>query len=597
MKFRPVLRNLFYGCLLVHMPFREASAKEEEIIPPPLVKSAEVAIPPGKPSRVYLRAAGRIVEPMQFLIRKPPKHGTLGEIERVDRNSAVVVYTPRDGRALEDDGFAYAAKTWDSPVSASAVITLHMVETPAVLEAAKELDFGSVFLGEMSWRTLGISNTGGATARGRIAVNPPWRVDGSAEYVIPGGARWEVSLVFEPSDERNFKDRISLGKGGSVQISGSGVPPVSWPKEGLQIRPEARENGVEMDLRNNTATEQEVSFQWPELVKAPKKVPIPPSGRRSIYVGAKAGSEPLWEGEVQATSGNFSFSFPLKVYPAQPQISIASPGGGRLLEEGDDRTATGNFTVSNTGGANLALKMTLPPGMGVSPDPESILLGPGQRQRFSVSLDLRQALTEKGEIFVESPSCSPASLPYEVKRKKTDLLSAARPVEKFLAIPTVGQTVSSNASQSQAVEKIWLLSADAHEVSVVWRETLTAGAFRIERRNTVMDSSGRMAIKWLPWPEVKFGKIGDSVTARFERLPANSRWTIRIIGVDSAGNAGPPSPAFQIATVPSRRFSVPVWAWGLLVAGLIAAAIRLSIDQRRDAHAREDERIAKLEKK
>lgn len=595
---RAIISNFICAALFSGMAMAR-NKEEATIIPPPLVRSAEVSIPPGTSSRVFLRVSGHIVEPMQFLIRKPPRHGILGEIQRVDRNTAVVVYTPLDAKSLSDDSFAYAAKAWDSPVSAAAVISLHVVQQPAALEAENKLDFGTVFLGDQTRRTLSIRNTGGATARGKITANPPWRIEGSGGYVIPGGAQWKVSLVFEPKDERDFQDRILLSKGGaeSVQVSGSGTPPVSWPKEGLQMTPEKRGTGIGISFSNNTPYKRDIHINWPDLVNALQDVSLAPSASQSVHVAIKEGEEAAFEGDVQAASGNFTFSFPLKVYPAQPRIGIAPSGGVMLVEEGEGQTAVGNFTVSNTGGANLSFKMTLPPGMGVAPDPKSILLGPGQTQQFSTNLDLRQVLTERGEIFLESPSCSPVSLSYEVKRKKSDILSAAQPVEKFLSIPTVGQAASSNATRSAGVDKIWLLSAGTHEVSIVWKETPEADSFRVERRTASTDPQGRLSINWLPWPEVKFDRIENSIIARFEHLPANSRWTIRIIGVDSMGIPGTPSPAFQIATVPSQHFSVPVWIWIALIAGLIAAAIRISIDQRRAALAREDERIAKLEKK
>ncbi|MFA7345813.1 MAG: hypothetical protein WC003_16050 [Terrimicrobiaceae bacterium] len=598
MRFRPVLRDLLSGFLPALLMCAGAQAKEPEIITPPLVKPATVSIPSGEPSSVYLRASGRIEEPMTFLIRKPPKHGDLGAIERVDRNTAVVIYTPRDKQA-RDDEFTYAAKSADSPVSASAAVSLRIVEMPAVLEFAKELDFGTVFLGEQSKRTLEISNSGGATATGSISANPPWRVEGSGDFAVPGGSQCKVPLIFEPSDERDFRERILLGKGfaASVQVLGSGIAPVSWPRKGLEIRPDARESGAAMIFRNNTSKPLEISFNWPEIVSAPQSVSLPADGSESIRVRVKAGEAGGYAGEVPASIKRYSFVFPLKIYPAVPRI-ILSPPGSLLLKETKPHVAEGSCTIESSGGSNLVLSMTVPPGMTVAPSPSDVVLDDGRKQTFVVTLDLRKAASPGGDLFVEASGCAPVRVPYQVEKARAEVPGGAGPVEKFLRIPAAAPPPATISSHLPPTDKIWLLSSGPHEVSVIWKKASPEiRSFRVERRITKADRLGQLAIKWVTWPEVKVDEKDGSVTARFAHLPENSRWVIHVVPLDKDGNPGPPSPAFPIATKPVRQGGIPRGFAVVVLAALGVAGVYFWRRSRAGFDARENERITRLEGK
>lgn len=594
MRFFRTLRLLFYGCFLAQLLSGRTHAKEPIIITPPLVKPATVSIPPRQPSPVYLRAEGRIEEPMTFLIRRPPKHGELGEIKRVDRNTAVVIYTPEDN-SLKDDDFTYAAKSADSPVSASAVISLRIVDPPAVLEYAKELNFGAVFLGDQSQQTLSIRNTGGATATGSIIANPPWRVEGSSGFVIPGGSEGKVSLVFEPSDERDFRERILVGKGFPVQVTGTGVAPVSWPRDGVVIRPEVREAGVAIVLRNNTPKPLEISFQWPDPVSAPPSVTLPADGRESIHVGVKPGAGGSYTGDVRASIGHYSFTIPIKIYPEPPRILI-SPAS-LTLKVNKQHLAEGNFAVALSRESSPSLNFTLPSGMTVTPSPSDGMPAEGLNRAFSVALDLGRASALSGEIFVEASGCAPMRLPYKVERENREVRGTTGPVEKFLRIPTVSQPVTS-ATQLPRIDKIWLLSSEAHDVSVIWKKpSPEIQAFRVERRVMKTDSLGQLAIKWVRWPEAKIEDKGDTFIARFAHLPENSRWTIQIVPLDKDGNSGPPSPAFAIATKPVNPSPFPWWGWLFPLAALAVAVFQLWKKSRGELQAKADAWLASLEKK
>ena len=108
---RPLAILLAAGLALASPVF----SKEKELVPPPppMAMTGAATVFVDTPVEITLQIAGRIVEPLSFLIRKRPKHGTLGEVRRTDRNSATLVYTPDARTGPGDDSFSFAAQSFD----------------------------------------------------------------------------------------------------------------------------------------------------------------------------------------------------------------------------------------------------------------------------------------------------------------------------------------------------------------------------------------------------------------------------------------------------------------------------------------------------
>ena len=285
--------------------------KEEIPAPPPMAKTGAATVFLDTPAETPLHIAGRIVDPLDFLIRKEPKHGQLSGLRRTGRNSAAVLYTPDAHARPGDDFFSFAAQSVDSPVSAQATVWVRLVERPSVLEYPGEMDFGKVFLGDREERPLNLTNTGGGTAAGTIRPNAPWHAGKGGEYRVPAGTESAIPLAFEPLEERDFSDRIQVGadQKSVVLVRGSGVAPVLWPKDGLVVSPADRGKGTtSITFTNNSSSERSLSVDWPEFLKAPKEVTLPPEGSTAVKLEFPAPLSLNYEGEAAVLSGNNSFA-------------------------------------------------------------------------------------------------------------------------------------------------------------------------------------------------------------------------------------------------------------------------------------------------
>ena len=148
------------------------------------------------------------------------------------------------------------------------------------------------------------------------------------------------------------------------------------------------------------------------------------------------------------------------------------------------------------------------------------------------------------------------------------------------------------------MEKIYLLAVGPHEIVLIWNLPAPgAFGFQIERRSIAPGANGGVSITWIPWQGARLSISEGMATARIERLPANTRWTIRIVGLDENGTPGHPSQSFQIATLPLEQFSIPWWIWPALLAPLAAGLVHLRKKNQIRFLAKENERIARLEGK
>lgn len=568
---------------------------------PPMAKPLEVTAYTGTSTEIPLTIGGRIVEPTTVLIRKPPRLGSLGELERTSRETATVLYTPGPGAGPGTDSFSFAAKSVDSPVSASATVRIRLVEIPPRMEFPRELDFGTVFLGDTVEKDVAIRNTGGGIAFWQIKPSPPWRVSSPGSYQVAGGAESVLRFVFAPAEERDFRDRIQMTPDPEsvLAVSGAGVAPVSWNKDGLVFLPKQRETGsAEIQVANQTPEERKMTFEWPEFLKAPKEILIPPNGTAALQVEVVGDPQINYQGGAPVRSGNFQSRIPIRIFPAAAKLAVNPDRVLKLIGNSNGGTQKGRFVVRNTGGSDAPVEILAPPEVLVTPDPRNLILSAGQEQAFEVQLESRKQ--DRWNVRIQSPACDPVELSLETPVSKQS--GPSLPVENFLSIPKK-PAVSSGMPGSvpgrvPPVKKPTILSSEPHEIVLTWKlPSPEASGFRIERRSIAPGTDGGVAVTWIPWQGAQLGFREGMAVARLERLPANTLWTIHIVPLDEKGKPGEPSPAFQISTQPMSQLRIPWWAWILCLAALAAGLVRLWRKYQASLHAVEDERIARLERK
>jgi len=589
----------FLLCLFATAGVAFAKDKESLQKPPPLAKPGVVSVYLGQPLEIDLNIGGRIVEPVTFLIRKPPRQGVLGELRRTSRTTASVLYSPDPDAAAGGDSFSFAAKSVDSPVSAAGTVQIRLIEEPALVDFPKEVDFGALFLGDTVERDVPVRNSGGGVASWKVRTNPPWSIRGPDTYSVSATKEAVLHLVFAPAEERDFLDSVQMAPDPKsiLRVSGSGVSPISWSSAGVVFSPEQREKGAaEIVLTNRTPGERSLEVDWPDFLKARKMISLPGGESAAVQIEVDAPPAFHFQGDINIRSGNFHSTIPIRIFPSPAKL-VTSPEKtltlGKIQKEGLWKAS---FVVRNIGGADAPIQITAPPEILVVPDPRSLILGSGEEQAFEAQLQNSKPARYSGTVRIESPACKPLELSIEAPGSAPG--KASLPVGNFLNLP---QTLEAGRDPAPAIDQVsrtgkaTLLSSTPHEVVLSWKlATRGTKTFKLERRSVSSGADDRVLIQWIPWQGAQISVNDDAVIARLVRLPANTLWTVRLVPLDENGQPGPPSPPFQISTQPLEKHSVPLWAWLAIFLVFVAVGVHFWRRYQVLLHSRANARIERL---
>ncbi len=576
-----------------------AAEKDPLPTPPPMARSQKISVYAGKPAEIQISVGGRIVEPLRFLIRTPPAGGTLGEIRRINRTTAVVTYMPPS--VPGEDTFTFAAQSLDSPVSAPARVQIFVIEEPAKMEFAGELDFGNVFVGDVATRDLVLTNAGGEDATGKVEIAQPWAVKPPADFRVPGGETIRIPITFSPTDAREFAGRIVLGRKptDAVVVSGAGVMPFEWRPVAVEVEPVRREEGEFLfQLKNLTADVREVTFEWPAGLKGPESVRISAGETAKLQVSVPPREPASIDSAFIFRSGGFRREIPVRVFPAPPRLEtdLAAIDYGEIPV---GRTVNSRLLLRNTGASDAQVKVAAPEGLILLPDPAGTIIQPGGSKEFELmfqgltpgTYDQKLVFSYQTNGRLEIPVRASLVRREEVSPRFPGVLDRVEAVEP-LAVPEATPLPTPVTGNP---EKVIMEQQGLNEVVLSWVAG-DAKDFRVEFRQISSDPGGRVVISWKSFPNVKIVRDGPLARATFEGLAAGFAWTIRVIGIRADGEEDPPSPAFQMTT---KTPPPPVWKTWLLGLGLLAAAgggIFLWRRYQRGQQTAHDRRISQLGK-
>ena len=584
----PFLWRILFCLSLFQVGALELSAKQkkEEPIPvPPNPVSERVQGYVKESLNITLRATGRIEEPLDFLIRKPPRKGSLGELRRTGSKSAMVVYTPAADTGPEDDSFTFAARSVDSPVSAPARIDIELLLRPAALEFPQTVDFGVVPIGDSVRLEVCIKNTGGSDAPLDFSIDTPWSFVDPPPNFLAGGQKIAIKLVFEPTCLGHFTGRLVLSKHGKnfVVLQGSSTEALSWPAQGLVISPEMRTSlNLGITFTNLTDSVRNVEFEWPYHIVGHQSINIPVNGSKlaALSVDDAMPSSYSAKSEVRCRSGNFTFTVPITIGPTPAKIEIYPKDSIDLGEGQIHEMARGQFIVSNSGGETAGLILEAPQEIIIRPNPKEVFLCPGMSQEFEVLFKPEKSGKYRLPIAVGLAGKTLINLSVNCD------VPASIPVEKLLELPNV-QSMSNEqkiekTANIAAVKNIELNEVKSNSCVLSWDVPDGAKDFLIEERHLIPKGNGEVAQEWVAWKRnISFNQSGSKVHVSLKKLSQNTFWMVRVIPLDEFGYKGTPSKVIKVYTLKKNLFTIPFVIWGPSLLIIIVVLIILIADKLR----------------
>lgn len=568
-----ILRFVF-GCLGLAMFTGSfvagAQARDDQEglpLPAPMARPMTVRTFIGQPVEIPLEVAGRVVEPLTFLVRRNPQLGELGEIRRTGRNRAVVTYTPRAGVGPAGDEFTFAAKSPDSPVSAPAKVLIEIQEEPTDLRFPAEVDFGDAWIGEAKERILEFRNAGGGVAYVSLRPEAPWSVRGATVIAVPSRATVKVAVVFKGDEERDYFTRFLIGEQAGISLRARARKPLVHEPLKASIEGAARDRTHAFKVTNLTDSPRRVTAQWPDFIEGTAAAEIPPGETVALDFSLKPGLAPAFSASANLTltSDAFSLSVPVNAEAAPPELAVA-PAELRLrIPELPGATPRADLILTNSGGSVAQVSFELP--SEIVTDPPALTVPPGGVARVQVRLSQLPSTRVEGRIVVRAGSDRRQNIPFVFE--PTPAATLVPPVVTQMARtppPTVRQVPRA------AGFPVRVAGATTSEVTLDWAMAETPDGFDVERREIYAAPGGAVREKWHTWPPEAMARTEGGVTLR--RIPSNTEWTVRVVAKDRQGKPGRVSSPITIATQPSRPFSIPIWVWSLLVLMMAAGLWR-----------------------
>jgi len=570
--------------LLSPQPVRaERKRNEPELAPaPPPVVARSVTLQPGESVQVPLAIHGVRGEQLDFLIRSQPKRGKLSKIQSTGVNTATIQYTA--GAEAGEDRFLYAVRTNDG-VSAPGQVSITIAIAPVLpprLITEEQLTFSEVIAGQKSSSTITLTNRGGGTAEGDLAVTDPWRIDGGTHYALGAGRSADFRIVFAPEKAGDFQGTATFGPTPRRTVALQGVA-----KSTLELTPATVEMSAptgnstrsgKFRVENRTGQPKVVKVTASARLLVDASITVGPSEAREIPIFASADNPTAINEKLRLESDTWSAEVPVHgdAFPAKLKFSSTTLDFGKVAA-GAPTEAT--VTVENSGGttAMAAVRVDAPfeliaaglevPPMGTAkipvrwrtPTPGShsatlVVQAGGHEEAlpFTVAVDAPPPAVTPAPV---SPAAPNATVPNAPKPANP---AASRSAPKT---PKLDLLVSVPVAEAPAMPGKFTRDATAHSVVLEWPVAMKPGPpFSVLERRASTKAGGGLNFSWTPVSTVRFADEADKHTAEVKGLEGNQLYTLRIVG-----NGGP--------VLTAQFFTPPEEPWvsmqTVLVTGLL----------------------------
>ena len=296
-RYTPKVRNrVGFGLLSLFLFFVfstvTAFAKPKDApapISPSVGRDIEIQLVRGGTAELVLEGIAMPRDTVQFEVVKPPRHGALGEPQRISKDKVAFLYRHDGKKNGDQDRVDFRLKT--GPLNAwgrvKAKIFISEPETRLVMEP-ESLDFGEVPIGAIKSLPLKLRNTGGGIITGTAEISPAWALDGDPAFSLGEGAFRDFSVTFAPSAPETQNGRIVFHTGQQpepfVLLHGEGTYRFLAPPQVSISRDGENASGV-LRLESQSKKTLELRLEAASPVLVPSEVRLQPGAMVEIPLG------------------------------------------------------------------------------------------------------------------------------------------------------------------------------------------------------------------------------------------------------------------------------------------------------------------------
>lgn len=552
------LRSVWLAALLacgalIWAPSTACAERKKDAPPdiPPPAQPLTVKVPRGESIPILLRIYGRKNEALKYLIRTPPQHGRLTAPRVVELEVSSVTYTPPADLAIARDRFTYAVQN-AAGVSAAVDVVITIVDLPPAIIVPEVLNFPTILSGATATQPLEITNRGGGLAEGRVTVDAPWKIDGSANYRLAAGTGVVLKVIFAPKEPGIFdtvmrfssQPETTLPVHAEAQATLAAAPAkiVLQHAVGDPVRTGA------FDLTNHTDAELQVTLTGGDRLTVPAGLAVPAHGTVQVPVQTASSDPAALEGEVRVQAAGLTLRVPVRAAPVGA-IVRATRDSVALGRVDAAKSADAPLVLENIGGTATQVSWEIAAPFAAAGSP--VTLAAGEKTTVTVRIQPaaaakhRALLTVKAdqqkleipveaEVLAALPSAAPRTAD-PTSTPKPNLDSASPAARVIASVFPDELRVDLTSAPGVKVREVTTKGA-----TLEWPAALTpASRFRIESRNVIVDSLGQFAVRWTPLPEVTIRHEGESQIATIAGLQPATAYGLRVIALGAPSETGP----------------------------------------------------------
>lgn len=526
-------------------------------------------------TEIPLRIYGKAGEPLKYLIRTQPQHGKLSDPVAKEREVAVVIYEPTADLGITTDKFAYAVQSGVG-VSAPVEVTITIVDQPPQLQIQDTIDFGTIRAGSTTSRLLELSNQGGMIANGDVIVDAPWKLEGKSGYHLRNGDIAVFKLIFTPELGGKIEGvaRYTSDPEHSTTLRGVAEAAITAVPERwvLQQTPGETVRSGAFELTSQLDEARTLELKTDAHLKIPAQVTIPPHGTVSVSVEATADITQPLDTEIRLTAKDFTVSVPVQV-PALGAVFRATTPAVAFGRIPAGKEASASFGLENIGGAAGNLSWEISPPFRLSE--KGTILQAGEKKEFRIETDGKtggkfrtwlkiRAGAQSFDIPVEAEIAGgPRPAPVAPAAAPSVPVSGGSPTSSSGESPEQADTAPSHslprfvrydwAPDARLPEGVHVGNITSSSAEIIWPAKLsTATQFRIDMRQLQLDKDGKLQISWVTPTDIPIVTRGSDYVAILKGLRSGTPWTIRVLPMQFAGNAGAPLFTLEFVTPSSH---------------------------------------------
>ena len=476
MNLRPLACAAVLLAALTHGAFAEKPRP-----PRPAGKDIAVDVMRGGSVRIPLRGSERNLNRLEYDQLTQPRHGRLSNLEQYNgpnsQGPGSITYTHGDDDDSTVDTFTFKVKAPLSKLTGRGVVTIRILDQPAILLAPASLDFGEVAVGDPPVRRiLELANIGGGVIQGFVKPPEPFAVEGDGSFVLPRGQSTRIPIIFAPRKvgALSFPIQPALGDSAVVTLRGEALAPFQVSPAGDSFAPQQDgSRTAQVDVSNLSRRPLQVSVvlppdspvePLPDLVFAPGE-----STRVVLYIPADDKNHlPDFDLRFESDGHAETRRFSAPAIPAELAI-VSAPDFGEIgARRGIPRTM---LILRNTGGATAAGKLL--PHESVTPADGTTAFSMAPGEEYSMPLELR--------LKKDQPLPTDITLSFQGR----DIIV---PVTVKLAEPTPTPTPFVSPPPPPQPDVAWELNSDikleesSESTAVAWRPKQGWSNFTLQRR-------------------------------------------------------------------------------------------------------------------